>query len=67
MRLQERLKELSIKTGEKQYLLAEKCGFNSRDFNMMLNHRKPIYADDIPKICKGLGISVNELYEGVSG
>ena len=58
----EKIKQEALKTGLKQYVLAEKCGYTPKDFNTMLNGRKPIYIEDIPMICKGIGITPNELF-----
>ncbi|MCC8014692.1 MAG: helix-turn-helix domain-containing protein [Eubacterium sp.] len=45
-----------------QAAVAKKMGYNPKTFNDMLKGRKLILADDIPKICEGLGITPNELY-----
>lgn len=61
MKTSERLKEISKKTGLKQYVIAERCGYTAKVFNQLVNGRKPILDTDIIKICIGLGITPNDL------
>ena len=46
---------------QKQSSVALAAGYSVKRFNDMLRGRKLIRAEDIPKICKGLGVSPNEL------
>lgn len=48
--------------GMKQWAFAERAGFRPQTFNNMLNGRKQITAEDIPKICAAAGITPNELF-----
>jgi Helix-turn-helix. len=47
----------------KQSLVAIDAGYSPKIFNAMLRGRKKIGVDDIPKICKALEVSPNELFD----
>ena len=64
MKMYERIRNIARETGLKQYVLAERCGFSARDFSMIINGKKPLYADYLPQICKGLNITPDDLYKG---
>jgi transcriptional regulator with XRE-family HTH domain len=49
-------------SGLKQYVVAKKCGYTGKGLSDLLNGRRSITADDIYKLCKGIGISPNELF-----
>ena len=55
------LKQIVKKSGLKQYVVAEKCGYSPKTFSDMLNNRKLITAQDIYMLCEGLDISPNDL------
>lgn len=46
----------------KQKVIAERCGYTEKQFSSVINGRKLITAEDIVKLCNGLGITPNELY-----
>lgn len=45
-----------------QGVVAKRSGFTERQFSDMMNGRKLILAEHIPKIAKALGVSVNSIY-----
>ena len=47
--------------GMKQVVVAERSGFTEQQFSDMLNGRKIIRAEYIPKIANALGVSVGDL------
>lgn len=49
--------------GMKQCVVAERAGFSESEFSNMLNGRKLLRVEHIPKITKALGISPNDLFE----
>lgn len=49
--------------GLKQNAVANKAGFNQKDFSNMLNGRKIIKAEYIPLISIALGVEPNKLFE----
>lgn len=65
MTLQEKIYEIIDKKGRKQYSVARDCGYTASYFNNMLRGRKIITAEDIPNICNALGVTANELFDGV--
>jgi len=57
------IKTLIRKSGMKQCVVAERAGFNERDFSNMLNERrKLIRAEYLPGIASALGVDINDLY-----
>lgn len=51
-----------VKNSElKQRAIAERCGYTEKQFSSVINGRKLITAEDIVKLCNGLGITPNEL------
>ena len=48
--------------GMKQVVVAERSGFTEQQFSDMLNGRKIIRAEYIPKIANALGFSVGDLF-----
>ena len=48
--------------GMKQVVVAERSGFTEQQFSDMLNGRKIIRAEYIPKIANALGVSVGDLF-----
>lgn len=61
MKTYERIKEISLKTGLKQYIVAERCGYTAKTFSTIVNGRKPITDEDVIKICIGLETTPNIL------
>lgn len=61
MQTYERIKEAVKNTGMKQFVIAERCGYDATVFSRMLNGRRPIYDKDIVKISCGLGVTPNDL------
>lgn len=56
------LKQIVKKSGLKQYVVAEKCGYSPKTFNNLLNGRKVINEEDILKICNGIGVTPDKLF-----
>lgn len=57
------VKQILTEKGMKQYVVAERAGFSEQEFSNMLNGRKLLRVEYIPKITKALGISPNDLFE----
>lgn len=51
------------KIGMKQKAVAKKSGFEGQEFSNMMNGRKAIMAEYIPRIAKALNVTPNEIYE----
>lgn len=49
-------------SGMKQKAVAERSGFTDQMLTDMLNGRKTIKADFIPRICRALHVTPNELF-----
>ncbi len=62
MTLQETIYGIMADKKMKQSLVARAAGYDPKTFNAMLRKRKIITADDIPRICKALEITPNELW-----
>lgn len=56
------IKNIITQSGCKQFIIAERAGFNQYEFSNMLNGRKIIKAEDIPRIAKALGVTPNDLF-----
>lgn len=56
------IKNIISKSGFKQFIIAERAGFNQYEFSNMLNGRKIIKAEEIPRIANALGVTPNELF-----
>lgn len=56
------IKCIMLEKGLKQKSVAEKAGFNEKEFSAMLKNRKIIKVDDVMDIAKALGVSPNELF-----
>ena len=61
--IQSRIYEIMKEKCQKQCAVATLAGYDPKTFNAMLRGRKKIDGKDIPKICKGLGVTPNELYK----
>lgn len=59
------IKQIIAKTGIKQKTVAEKAGFDEKEFSAMMNNRRIIRADEIMDIANALGVTPNDLY-GIS-
>ena len=46
----------------KQCRIAIAAGYTVRGFNDLLKGRKRLCAEDVPKVCKVLGITPNQLF-----
>lgn len=49
-----------------QGYVAEKAGFSYQQFSDMLNGRKLLLAEYIPRIANALGVTANEIYYGAN-
>lgn len=58
----ENIKCIMSEKGLKQKAVAEKAGFNEKEFSAMLKNRKIIKVDDVMDIADALGVSPNELF-----
>lgn len=56
------IRKIIDEKGISKSIAAEKCGYTSKKFSSIINGRKLINAEDVKKICNGLGISPNQLY-----
>lgn len=57
------IRALIQESGMKQKAVARKSGFGEQDFSNMMNGRKEIKAEYIPRIAKALNVTPNEIYE----
>lgn len=57
------IKKLIHSKGFKQKAIAEKSGFTEQEFSDMVNNRKLIKADYLPKIAKALEVTPNDLFQ----
>ncbi len=58
----ESIKEIISRNGIKQKVIAERAGFTEQMMTDMLNGRKIIKAEFVPRLCKALGVSPNRLF-----
>lgn len=58
----ENLRKAINASGMKQKVVAERSGFTDQMLTDMLNGRKTIKADFIPRICHALHVTPNELF-----
>jgi len=49
-------------TGTKQKYWAAQCGFSEKDFSLLLNGHRKFMDKDIEKVCIGMKVSPNELF-----
>lgn len=56
------VKKIIKEKGFKQYVIAERAGFNPKTFSNMLNGRKIIADYDVPKITNALGVTPNDIF-----
>lgn len=66
MKVYERIKIYIKESGLKQKVVATKAGYTEKQFSEMLNGKRPLYADDVEKICVALGVPPDTfiLYQG---
>ncbi|RGX57039.1 XRE family transcriptional regulator [Anaerotruncus sp. AF02-27] len=57
-----RLRKMIIESDKKPTAIADKAGLRRDVFSRVLNCKRPIYADEIPFICKALGVSPSDLF-----
>lgn len=57
----ENTKRILSEKGLKQKALAERLGYNEKEFSNMLNGRKIIKGDDILPIANALGVEPNDI------
>lgn len=57
------IRQLICQKGLLQKYVAEKSGFSQQEFSDMLNGRKTLKAEYIPRIAKALDVSPNDLYK----
>lgn len=48
--------------GIKQSFVAMRIGCSKQELNDMLNGRRIIKVNDVPKICSALGVGIDELF-----
>jgi transcriptional regulator with XRE-family HTH domain len=56
------VKKIIKEKGFKQYVIAERAGFNPKTFSNMLNGRKIIADYDVSKITNALGVTPNDIF-----
>ena len=56
------IKRIIEEKGMKQVAIAERAGFTASEFSNMLNGRKLLRAEYIPKIANALGVDLNEIF-----
>ena len=57
------IKSIISEKGVKQCSVAKRAGIEEKTFSNMLNHRKKIPADAIPRIAKALNVSIGTLFK----
>lgn len=62
MSVAENIKKIIKEEGYKQSAIAQKVGMSEKQFNALLNGRKTFAADYLPKICRAIGRSPNEVF-----
>ena len=60
MRIYERINAYVKNSGVKQYVIAQKAGYNPRQFSAMMTGRKSVSGDDVEKICAALNVAADE-------
>ena len=61
--LAQRISFLIKESGLKQFVVAERAGYSTQEFNAMLNGRKLIRVCDISRIATALCVNANELFK----
>lgn len=57
------VKQVIHDKGMKQCVVAERAGFSEAEFSNMLNGRKLLRIEHIPRIANALGIEPSDLFE----
>lgn len=57
------IKNILNEKGLKQGFVAEKAGFTDQQFSNILNFRKQLKVEHIPRIAYGLGVEPNEIFK----
>lgn len=58
------IRKLICEKGFLQKFIAEQSGFSQQEFSDLLNGRRVLKAEYIPRIAKALGVTPNDLYFG---
>ena len=58
------VKEICTETGTKQKYWAEKCGYNDKQFSVLINGYKKVEEEDIVKFCAGFDKRPDDLFVG---
>lgn len=58
----ENITKIISDAGLKQWVIAERTGFDAQTFSDMLNGRRLIKMCDVMKIANALGVTPNDLY-----
>lgn len=58
-----KIKQVISDKGMKQCVIAERSGFSEAEFSNMLNGRKLLRVEHIPRIANALGLEPNDLFE----
>lgn len=58
----ENITKIISDAGLKQWVIAERAGFDAQTFSDMLNGRRLIKMCDVMKIANALGVTPNDLY-----
>lgn len=59
-----RVKQLIVDNDKKITAVADRAGIRRDIFSRIINCKRPLYADEIMPICKALGVSVADIYNG---
>jgi transcriptional regulator with XRE-family HTH domain len=59
----ENIKVIIKRSGLKQRVVAERSGFNEKEFSNILNGRKQLRAEHVPQIANALGVTPNEIFQ----
>jgi transcriptional regulator with XRE-family HTH domain len=62
-KITENIREIIRKSGLKQCVVAERSGFNEKEFSNILNGRKQLRAEHIPQIANALGVTPNDIFQ----
>lgn len=63
MGITDNIRRVIEQKGMIQRVVAERAGFNKHQFSDMLNGRRTLKAEYMPRIAAALGVTVAELYE----
>ena len=60
LRVYKRISSYIKACGIKQYVIAERAGYDPQRFSAMMTGIKRLSGDDVERICKALNVSANE-------